>query len=83
MYNIIYSLLTSHKLQPLNVSMFGPFQCVWIERCKDIVTDLREEMPFWDFVKEYMAAYVGFPANEGCAWCRGLGVYSEAGSAEW
>jgi len=46
---------TIHKLQPLDVGVFGPFQRAWIERCEDIVIDLGEEMPIWDFVKEYMA----------------------------
>ena len=46
---------TTHKLQPLDVGVFGPFQRAWIERCEDIVTDLGEEMPIRDFVKEYMA----------------------------
>lgn len=46
---------TTHKLQPLDVGVFGPFARAWIERCDDIVEDTGQEMPREDFVKEYMA----------------------------
>jgi hypothetical protein len=46
---------TTHKLQPLDVGVFGPFQRAWIERCDEIVEDTGEEMPRADFVREYMA----------------------------
>ncbi len=46
---------TTHKLQPLDVGVFGPFAHSWIERCNAIVADLDQEMPQSDFVKEYMA----------------------------
>lgn len=46
---------TTHKLQPLDVGVFGPFQRAWIERCDEIVEDTGEEMPKSDFVREYMA----------------------------
>jgi hypothetical protein len=45
---------TTYKLQPLDVGVFGPFQCAWSERCDKIVKDTGEEMSHKDFVKEYM-----------------------------
>lgn len=57
-HNIILFCLpphTTHKLQPLDVGVFGPFQRVWSRRCDAIVEDTGEEMPREDFVKEYMA----------------------------
>lgn len=46
---------TTHKLQPLDVGVFGPFQRAWIERCEEIIEDTGEEMLRSDFVGEYMA----------------------------
>jgi hypothetical protein len=46
---------TTHKLQPLDVGVFGPFQRGWIDRCDEIVEDTGEEMPREDFIREYMA----------------------------
>ena len=48
-------LHTTHKLQPLHVGVFGPFQRGWIDRCDEIVEDMGEEMPCEDFIQEYMA----------------------------
>jgi len=45
---------TTHRLQPLDVGVFGPFARAWVERCDEIVEDTGEEMPREDFVKEYM-----------------------------
>jgi DDE superfamily endonuclease len=45
---------TTHMLQPLDVGMFGPFQCAWADRCDDILEDTGEEMPREHFVKHYM-----------------------------
>lgn len=45
---------TTHRLQPLDVGVFGPFACAWAERCDEIVEDTGAEMPCKDFVKEYM-----------------------------
>lgn len=56
-HNIILFCLpphTTHKLQPLDVGVFGPFQRAWSERCDEIVEDTGEEMLREDFVKEYM-----------------------------
>lgn len=45
---------TTHKLQPLNIGVFGPFQRAWLGQC-DYITELTgTEMPKEDFVKEYM-----------------------------
>jgi len=46
---------TTHKLQPLDVGVFGPFSRAWADRCDEIVEEMGEEMPREDFVKEYMA----------------------------
>jgi hypothetical protein len=53
---ILFCLLphTTHKLQPLDVSVFGPFQHAWSEQCNEIVEDTRREMPCENFIKEYM-----------------------------
>ena len=56
-HNIILFCLpphTTHKLQPLDVGVFSPFQRAWSERCDEIVEDAGGEMPREDFVKEYM-----------------------------
>jgi hypothetical protein len=54
---ILFSLPphTTHKLQPLDVGVFGPFSRAWIDRCDEIVEDTGQEMPHEEFVKEYMA----------------------------
>lgn len=57
-HNVILYCLpphTTHKLQPLDIGVFGPFQCAWADRCDDIVEDTGEEMLREDFVKHYMA----------------------------
>ena len=46
---------TTHKLQPLDVGVFGPFSRAWLDRCDEYVDEYGEEMPREDFVKEYMA----------------------------
>jgi hypothetical protein len=53
---ILFSLPphTTHKLQPLDVGVFGPFQRAWSERCDEVVEDTGEEKPREDFVKEYV-----------------------------
>jgi hypothetical protein len=56
-YNIIVLLLpphTTHKLQPLDVGIFGPFSRKWIDVCDDIVILTGSEMRKEDFVKQYM-----------------------------
>jgi len=45
---------TMHKLQPLDVGVFGPFQHLWADRCDEVVEDMGEEIPCEEFVKEYM-----------------------------
>lgn len=47
---------TTHKLQPLNVSVFGPLQNTWQEHCDNILDDTGEEIRQEDIIKEYMAA---------------------------
>jgi hypothetical protein len=46
---------TTHRLQPLDVGVFGPFQRAWIERCDEVVEDTGEEILVKDFIKEYLA----------------------------
>lgn len=45
---------TTHKLQPLDVGVFGPFSCAWADQCDEIVEEYGKEMRREDFVKEYM-----------------------------
>jgi hypothetical protein len=53
---ILFSLPlhTTHKLQPLDIGVFGPFACAWIERCDDYMEEYLEEIPRDQFVKHYM-----------------------------
>ena len=56
-HNIIILCLpphTTHKLQPLDVGVFGPFQRAWLDRCDSIVELTGSEMPKEDFIREYM-----------------------------
>ncbi|KAH7922725.1 DDE-domain-containing protein, partial [Leucogyrophana mollusca] len=45
---------TTHKLQPLDVGVFGPLQHAWRTRCDTVVNETGEEIPRENFVKEYM-----------------------------
>ncbi len=46
---------TTHRLQPLDVGVFGPLQTAWQNRCNDYyVSSGGIEMEHHDFVKEYM-----------------------------
>jgi hypothetical protein len=57
LHNIIILCLpphTTHKLQPLDVGVFGPLQRAWLERCDSVVELTGAEMPKEDFVNEYM-----------------------------
>lgn len=47
---------TTHKLQPLDVGIFGPLQKAWSERCEEVVGQTGEGIRREDVVKEYMAA---------------------------
>lgn len=53
---ILYSLPphTTHKLQPLDVGVFGPFSRAWIEHCDEYVEEYLEDIPRHLFVKHYM-----------------------------
>lgn len=56
-HNIIILCLpphTTHKLQPLNVGIFGPLQRAWLERCDAVVELTDSEMCIEDFIDEYM-----------------------------
>ncbi|KAF8230474.1 hypothetical protein L208DRAFT_1217195, partial [Tricholoma matsutake] len=45
---------TTHKLQPLDIGVFGPFQHAWLDRCDCIVELTGSEMRKEDFIEEYM-----------------------------
>ena len=45
---------TTHRLQPLDVGIFGPLQWKWQERCDEIIGETNGEVPRLEFVKEYM-----------------------------
>jgi hypothetical protein len=57
LHNIIILCLpphTTHKLQPLDVGVFGPLQQAWLEQCDCVIKLIGSEMPKEDFVNEYM-----------------------------
>ncbi|EIM89006.1 uncharacterized protein STEHIDRAFT_32342, partial [Stereum hirsutum FP-91666 SS1] len=45
---------TTHKLQPLDVGVFGGVQTSWLARCAKVLAESGEEMPRADIVKEYL-----------------------------
>ncbi|KAI4520798.1 DDE-domain-containing protein, partial [Schizophyllum commune Loenen D] len=45
---------TTHKLQPLDVGVFGPFSDAWIRKCNDWAEQTDKEMPRGEFVREYI-----------------------------
>jgi len=45
---------TTHRLQPLDVGVFGPLQRKWQERCDEIISETNTEVPRSQFVKQYM-----------------------------
>ena len=47
---------TTHRLQPLDVGIFGPLGNAFSRRCDDVLQETGEEIPIQDFVKEYMHA---------------------------
>ena len=53
---ILFSLPphTTHKLQPLDVGVFGPFARAWIEACDNYMEEHLQEIPRAQFVKHYM-----------------------------
>jgi hypothetical protein len=44
----------THKLQPLDVSVFGLFVHAWIDQCNNYMKEYMEEIPKDQFVKHYM-----------------------------
>lgn len=57
LHNIIILCLpphTTHKLQPLDVGVFGPLQRAWVECCDCVMELTGSEMCKEDFVNEYM-----------------------------
>lgn len=47
---------TTHRMQPLDVGIFGPLQRRWMERCDDVLEETGEEIRKVDFIREYLAA---------------------------
>jgi len=47
---------TTHKLQPLDVGLFGPMQAAWRKQCKDYTIRTLDEMPLAQLVREYLEA---------------------------
>jgi len=47
---------TTHKLQPLDVGIFGPLATSFSRRCDEVLDQTGQEIPIDDFVKEYMVA---------------------------
>src|SRR5258707_6697797 len=47
---------TTHRLQPLDVGVFGPLATAMARRCDQVLQDTGAEIPVQDFVKEYMLA---------------------------
>ncbi|PCH44075.1 hypothetical protein WOLCODRAFT_76472, partial [Wolfiporia cocos MD-104 SS10] len=45
----------THKLQPLNVGIFGPLQWKWQECCDDILDETGKEICHHEFICEYMS----------------------------
>lgn len=46
---------TTHKLQPLDVGVFGPLQRAWQGRCVEILQQRNTEVTQHEFVREYLA----------------------------
>lgn len=45
---------TTHRVQPLDVGVFGPLQRRWQEWCDEIISETNGEIPRSEFVKEYI-----------------------------
>jgi DDE superfamily endonuclease len=48
---------TTHRLQPLDVGVFGPLQAAWQNWCNDILTETGQEISQPKFISEYMAVH--------------------------
>jgi len=48
---------TTHRLQPLDVGIFGPLATAMARRCDQVLQDTGAKIPVQDFVKEYMVAH--------------------------
>ncbi|KIL56122.1 hypothetical protein M378DRAFT_17371 [Amanita muscaria Koide BX008] len=61
---ILFSLPphTTHKLQPLDVGVFGPFAHAWIDRCNDYMEEHMDEIPKDQLIKHYTDSGV-WPIN--------------------
>ena len=48
---------TTHRLQPLDVGIFGPLQRRWQERCNEVINDTGNEITKSEFIREYMGVH--------------------------
>ncbi len=49
---------TTHRLQPLDIGIFGPLQHAWTKRCNEYYVASRgEEMERGELIREYMAVW--------------------------
>ena len=58
-HNIILYCLpahTTHRLQPLDVGVFGPLQTAWFNQCDAVLEETGEGIKLKDVVKSYMEA---------------------------
>ena len=46
---------TTHKLQPLDIGVFGPLQRAWQSRCVEVLQERNTEITQREFVLEYLA----------------------------
>jgi len=47
---------TTHKLQPLDVGVFGPIQAAWRKQTKEYMLKTADELPLPQVVREYLIA---------------------------
>jgi hypothetical protein len=59
---ILYSLPPhcTHKLQPLDVGVFGPFQKAWVKHCEEAAIQ-HNEVTRYNVVHQYMQVYLHRP----------------------
>ena len=55
---------TTHRLQPLDVGVFGPLQRRWQERCDEVINNTGNEIAKSEFIREYMGVHDGVFTGE-------------------
>jgi hypothetical protein len=51
----VFPAHTTHKLQPMDVGVFGPFARAWTERVEEVTEETGTGIPEWKFIIEYMS----------------------------